>query len=92
MRIGNSSGARFGDGSSRHKANEIPDVLLLTAGLFAILGQTSFDVLVDDEMDDGLGDAKVGGRDAAVEASDAFLLVDFLDTRGDIIVRSVGGQ
>ena len=73
MRICHHCGACLGARPTEHDLAEVPHRLLLAAaGPVLVLGQQPLlEGLVDDEVDDGLADAPVGGGHALPEAQDA---------------------
>lgn len=80
MRVGDGGGTRLGGGCCEHHAHKVRGVfdglfLLVHAGVALGLQQFPLDALVDDKVDDSLGDAGIRGRHAPVETSQPVHLV-----------------
>ena len=83
MGVGKERGDRLRHGSGTHELEEVDwGTFVVVEVLPSHLAQLCLDALVDDKVDDRLGDAVVGCSDALVEASDALLAVHGADAVG----------
>lgn len=76
MRVGDAGRNCLGNSSSHHELEEIAGGLAFVGSAAVVSHQLSLEGLVDDEVDDCLRDAEVGGGDALVEPSQPRLAVD----------------
>ena len=76
MRVGEECSDGFGHSSRTHELDEVDGGALVRVEILpSPLTQLGLDALIDDEMDNSLGDAIVGRCDALVEANDTLALV-----------------
>ena len=76
VRVSDRGRARFRYGTGHHEPQKVWRRSLVAVAVVAELEYSRLDRLVDDEMDDRLRDAEVGGGDALVEASQAVLVIN----------------